>query len=162
MRQHAGLVRKAGEDVDVVGHDDEAEQAITISVEVTKGVFDHGRALALTECALPVAIVEMVMPAIRELIVILGEEMGREIAEASLPIGSIDGDVVGTQPSVALGDPLFDHVPREGVCGAPGDENDGAGLRPVGELPTPEDGEIVVGIEEAHWVVRHHAERDAR
>jgi hypothetical protein len=86
LAEHRLLVRKRGEDVDVVRHNDEVGQLVTVIVESQHTVSDDGREFGAAEDAFAVATIEILVPPVGEVSLKLGDKLGGELLQFVAPM----------------------------------------------------------------------------
>ena len=149
LLQHGGFPVEGGEQVDVVWHDDEVEHLVAVAMKVEEAILDDLGEVRLAQDAGTMAGVEVLMPFRGEAVVILGLQLRREVLHLSFPTGQGGIDPLRIQPAVPLRPPGVQDGLRQGVEGAPSEEDDRAVLRPVRQLPLGDE-DVVMRVKEAH------------
>lgn len=149
LLNHGTLVGERGQQVNVIGHDDEVEHLVAISIKVQKAVGNEAGDPGLCENTRAMTRVKRLVPARGEAVVIFGQRFGQQLLQARLPALLQRVDAVQVKPAISFRPPAIEDIPGHGIHRAPGDENYASILRPVRQPPLGDE-PFVRRIKESH------------
>ncbi len=145
--KHCGFVWKGRQQMYVIWHHDEIGQVVPFPVKVPQARRDFLRIFWTTQDAGALAVVKMTVPAIRNEMLELSDQVGSEFLELSSPVRRVGFDLVLTQPIVAGGQPNSENRFGNRIPRAKRNEANCAGLGPMGQSPI-NDGVVLPRIED--------------
>src|ERR1700677_3883669 len=135
--------------MDMVRHHHEVGQLVTVAIEMLEARCDNLGHFRAAQYACPVALIQVIVPPIRDQELKFSDQLGIQLVQSSRPILFRRIDSVALEPSCALCLPLPKNPVRNGIPRPPGNERNGSCLRPMRQ-PSLDDRIVLIRIENLH------------
>lgn len=144
--QHPSFIDKRSQEMDVIRHDHEIVDVVSLAVKMKEAVRNDIRQRRLAQNTGAVAIVQMPVPAPGKRPRELASDRGIEFKEQLAPVFLPRIHPVSAQPTLALGMPPAQDAFGNRIKRPERDEANRAGLSPMRQLPL-DDAEVGSGVE---------------
>jgi hypothetical protein len=156
LPQHRVFASKCRQDVNMIRHDNEVRQEISISIAVMETVSDDFREFRTTQKTRAMTGIEFLMPPLREHLIESALLLrGKMDAQLLSPVRTLWVDSMTPEPLLAISLPASEDNCGHGVRRSPGDEAHCFRLIPMRKLAV-DDEQVISPLEQAKLPFRSH------